>query len=148
MDWFDGRVRKRGWEGALRDAGLSPGLCLEGDWSPAWAYEAGLRLVEEGQVPQAIFAASDHTALGLIRALSESGLRVPEDVSVVGFDDSRRATESRPQLTTVHQEVASKGQEAVRALMAVMGPDRPDSVERILLPTSLVVRDSTAPPAA
>jgi DNA-binding LacI/PurR family transcriptional regulator len=64
MDWFDGRVRKRGWEAALRDAGLEPGLCIEGDWSPKWAYETGLRLAREGSVPQAIFAASDHTALG------------------------------------------------------------------------------------
>jgi DNA-binding LacI/PurR family transcriptional regulator len=73
---------------------------------------------------------------------------VPEDLSVVGFDDSRRATESRPQLTTVHQEVASKGQEAVRALMAIMGDNPPETAERILLPTSLVIRESTAPPPA
>ena len=83
-----------------------------------------------------------------MRVAESLGLRVPEDLSVVGFDDSRRATESRPQLTTVHQEVASKGTEAVRALMAIMGPNRPDSVERVVLPTSLVVRDSTAPPPA
>ena len=74
-DWFDARARKRGWEAALRDAGLTPGLYLEGDWTPRWAYETGLRLIEDDELPRAIFAASDHTALGLIRAVD--GTRTP-----------------------------------------------------------------------
>jgi DNA-binding LacI/PurR family transcriptional regulator len=98
--------------------------------------------------PTAILCFSDLIAIQTIQVAESLGLRVPEDLSVVGFDDSRRATESRPQLTTVHQEVASKGQEAVRALMAVMGDNPPETAERIFLPTSLVVRESTAPPPA
>ena len=105
-------------------------------------------LLDRPDRPTAVLCFSDAFAVQTIQVAESLGLRVPEDLSVVGFDDSRRATESRPQLTTVHQEVASKGQEAVRALMAVMGHNRPETAERILLPTSLVVRESTAPPPA
>lgn len=120
MDWFDGRVRKRGWEGAMRDASLPPGLCLEGDWSPGWAYRAGLRLVEEGAVPRAVFAASDHTALGLIRALAESGIRVPEDVSVVGYDDVEGSEFFRPPLTTVRQDFTALAHASFEVLLGAI----------------------------
>ncbi|WP_108251333.1 LacI family DNA-binding transcriptional regulator [Planctomonas deserti] len=142
MAWFDGRVRKAGWEAALRDAGLSPGLCLEGDWSPGWAYETGLRLVEEGRVPQAIFAASDHTALGLIRALSESGIRVPEDVSVVGFDDVEGSEFFLPPLTTVRQDFAALANASIEVLLgAIEGRE----VDRAPSAPTLVARASAAP---
>lgn len=142
MDWFDGRVRKRGWEGALSDAGLSPGLCLEGDWSPIWAYETGLRLVHEGKVPQAIFAASDHTALGLVRALSESGLRVPEDVSVVGYDDVEGSGFFLPPLTTVRQDFTALAHASIDVLLgAIEGHE----VDRAPSEPTLVTRQSTAP---
>lgn len=120
MEWFDGRVRKRGWEGALRDAGLEPGLCVEGDWSPAWAYRTGLRLVKEGTVPRAVFAASDHTALGLIRALSESGIRVPEDVSVVGYDDVEGSDFFLPPLTTVRQDFTALADASIEVLLGAI----------------------------
>ncbi|WP_082542876.1 LacI family DNA-binding transcriptional regulator [Microbacterium sp. Root53] len=119
-DWFDGRVRKRGWEGAMRDAGLEPGLCVEGDWSPGWAYRTGLQLVEEGAVPRAVFAASDHTALGLIRALSESGIRVPEDVSVVGFDDVEGSEFFLPPLTTVRQDFTALAHASIEVLLGAI----------------------------
>jgi DNA-binding LacI/PurR family transcriptional regulator len=91
---------------------------------------------------------SDAYAVGTIEVARSLGLRVPEDLSVVGFDDSPLALSSRPQLTTVHQELAGKGPAAVRALMAVMGTERPAEPEHVMLPTSLVVRESTAPPPA
>jgi len=123
-EWFDGRVRKRGWEGALHDAGLAPGLCVEGDWSPGWAYRTGLRLVKEGRVPQAVFAASDHTALGLIRALSESGIRVPEDVSIVGYDDVEGSEYFLPPLTTVRQDFTALAHASIEVLLgAIEGRD-------------------------
>jgi DNA-binding LacI/PurR family transcriptional regulator len=139
MDWFDGRVRRRGWEGALRDAGLTPGLLLEGDWSPGWAYRTGLDLVREGRVPQAIFAASDHTALGLIRAFTESGIRVPDDVSIVGYDDIEGSDFFVPPLTTVRQDFTALARASIDVLLgAIEGRevDRPPSV-----PT-LIARDS------
>lgn len=140
MDWFDGRVRKRGWEAALRDAGLEPGLCIEGDWSPRWAYEAGLRLVREGRIPQAIFAASDHTALGLIRAFAENGVRVPDDVSVVGFDDVEGSDFFLPPLTTVRQDFNALALMSTEVLLGAMeGRD----VDRTPIAPTLVVRASS-----
>lgn len=142
MEWFDGRVRKRGWEGALRDAGLSHGLCLEGDWSPGWAYRAGLQLVQEGRVPQAIFAASDHTALGLIRALSESGIRVPEDVSIVGYDDVEGSDFFLPPLTTIRQDFTALANASIEVLLgAIDGRE----VDRAPSEPTLVARNSAVP---
>jgi DNA-binding LacI/PurR family transcriptional regulator len=142
MDWFDGRVRKRGWEGALRDAGLPPGMCLEGDWSPAWAYETGLRLVQEENLPQAIFAASDHMALGLIRALYESGIRVPEDVSIVGYDDVEGSDFFVPPLTTVRQDFTALANASIEVLLgAIEGRE----VDRAPSVPTLVARKSAIP---
>jgi DNA-binding LacI/PurR family transcriptional regulator len=139
MDWFDGRVRKRGWEAALRGAGLSPGLCLEGDWSPHWAYETGLQLVREDRIPQAIFAASDHTALGLIRAFAENGVRVPDDVSVVGFDDIEGSDFFLPPLTTVRQDFTAL---ALMSMEVLIGAMEGQEVDRTPIAPTLVVRNS------
>ena len=141
MEWFDGRVRKRGWESALRDAGLPRGLYAKGDWSPGWAYETGLRLVREG-VPGAIFAASDHTALGLIRAFYENGIRVPDDVSVVGYDDIEGSGFFLPPLTTVRQHFAALARGSIDMLLSSIEGRKVDWTP--IAPT-LVVRDSTAP---
>jgi DNA-binding LacI/PurR family transcriptional regulator len=139
MEWFDGRVRKHGWEAALRTADLTPGVCLEGDWSPGWAYETGLRLAREGTLPQAIFAASDHTALGLIRALTESGVRVPEDVSVVGYDDIEGSDYFLPPLTTVRQDFTALAHASIDVLLgAIQGLQ----VDRAPIEPTLVVRES------
>jgi DNA-binding LacI/PurR family transcriptional regulator len=140
MDWFDGRVRKRGWEAALRDAGLEPGLCVEGDWSPRWAYETGLRLVREEKIPQAIFAASDHTALGLIRAFAENGVRVPEDVSIVGFDDIEGSDYFLPPLTTVRQDFNAL---ALMSMEVLLGAMEGRDVDRTPIAPTLVVRNSS-----
>lgn len=118
-EWFDGRVRKRGWEAALRDAGLTPGFYAEGDWSPRWAFETGLRLIREG-LPEAIFAASDHTALGLYRALAENKVRVPKDVSVVGYDDIEGSDYFAPPLTTVRQDFTGVARHAIELLLAAI----------------------------
>jgi DNA-binding LacI/PurR family transcriptional regulator len=140
MDWFDGRVRKRGWEAALREAGLKPGLCIEGDWSPGWAYETGLQLVREARIPEAIFAASDHTALGLIRAFAENSVRVPDDVSVVGFDDIEGSDYFLPPLTTVRQDFTALAHMSMEVLLGAMeGRD----VDRTPIAPTLVVRNSS-----
>jgi DNA-binding LacI/PurR family transcriptional regulator len=140
--------RMLGWSDVLDAAGIEP-LVREPRYRSWLSVEADARaLLDRPDRPTAILCFSDLIAVQTIQVAESLGLRVPADLSVVGFDDSRRATESRPQLTTVHQEVASKGQEAVRALMSVMGDNPPKTAERILLPTSLVVRESTAPPPA
>ena len=140
------RERMLGWTDVLDAAGIEPLVRAPHYRSWLSVEEDARDLLDRPDRPTAILCFSDLIAVQTIQVAQSLGLRVPEDLSVVGFDDSRRATESRPQLTTVHQEVAAKGQEAVRALMAVMGDNPPQTAERILLPTSLVVRDSTAAP--
>jgi DNA-binding LacI/PurR family transcriptional regulator len=141
------RERRLGWTEVLEGAGIDP-IVQEARHRPQLSVESMARdLLDRPDRPTAVLCFSDAFAIATIRAAESLGLRVPEDLSVVGYDDSPRAVGSRPPLTTVHQDVASKGHEAVRALMEVMGDRPPETVERILLPTSLVVRDSTAPPA-
>lgn len=142
LEWFDAQSRRSGWESALRDAGLEPGLYLEGDWSPRWAYETGLRLVDEGKLPHAVFAVSDHTALGLVRAVTEKGLRVPDDVSVVGFDDVEGSDYFRPPLTTVRQDFPALARASLEVLLAAI--EGREAV-RTPSPPTLIVRDSAAP---
>ncbi|MCP9994843.1 substrate-binding domain-containing protein [Streptomyces werraensis] len=93
----------------------------------------------------AVFAANDQMALGLLRALHEHGRRVPEDVSVVGFDDIPEASSFLPPLTTLHQDFAEVGRLCVQAVLRKMrqeGPERGTT----LVPARLVLRESTAPP--
>jgi DNA-binding LacI/PurR family transcriptional regulator len=145
MDWFDGRVRKRGWEAALKAAHLPRGLCLSGDWSPGWAYQTGLDLVKRrDELPQAIFAASDHTALGLIRAFAENAVRVPDDVSIVGFDDLEGSDYFLPPLTTVRQDFHAL---ALGSINVLIGSIEGRDVDRTPSPPTLVVRDSAIPAA-
>ena len=117
---------------------------LHGDWSPASGYSNGVIL---GRIPEvtAVFVASDEMAFGVIRALSDLGRRVPEDISVIGVNDIDLAAYFFPQLTTVAQPFARMGELAVSHLMRhidnpVAGGD-PERIE----PT-LVVRASTASP--
>lgn len=141
MDWFDGRVRKRGWEAEMWSAGLEPRTCLIGNWTPKWAYQTGLRFVAEG-IPGAIFAASDHTALGLFRAFAENGVKVPGDVSVVGFDDIEGAEYFYPPLTTIRQNFAALARRSI-ALLLRAGED-PDVDLTPIVPV-LKIRSSTGP---
>lgn len=140
--WFDGQARKSGWEAALRAAGLPLGWYTEGDWSTTWAYQTGLQLVQDG-VPEAIVAASDHTALGLIRAFAENGICVPRDVSIVGFDDIEGCDVFLPPLTTVRQDFPALASASIEVLLgAIRGQD----IDRTPMTPTLVVRSSTTHP--
>ena len=92
----------------------------------------------------AVFASNDYSAFGAMEALREAGLRVPEDVSVVGFDDMPPAALARPPLTTVQQPVADMGQTAVRLLLDELAGH--PVAQYVVLPTTLVIRGSTGPP--
>jgi LacI family transcriptional regulator len=95
--------------------------------------------------PTAVLAANDETAAGILQVAQELGLRVPEDVSVVGFDDTPFAQVLSPRLSTVRQPLEQMAAEAVNMLMAWMERrERPDDEERTF-PTELVLRESTAP---
>jgi DNA-binding LacI/PurR family transcriptional regulator len=120
-----------------------PPLRWGGDWTARSGYQAGVSLARDPDAT-AIFAANDQMAVGVIAALRDAGRRVPEDVSVVGFDDLPEAPYLSPPLTTVRQDFAELGTRAMGLLERVLGgEDRPSAD---LVPTALVVRTSTAPP--
>jgi LacI family transcriptional regulator len=97
-------------------------------------------------MPQAIFCANDGIATSCMEALAQAGLRVPEDVSVAGFDDTLQARTSLPQLTTVRQPLRAMGARAVEALLAHIGQSVEDS-EPIVFPTEVIIRASVCPPS-
>lgn len=139
---FAASERERGWRDALAAAGATPPPVIRGDWSAEAGHAAGTALASDPAVT-AVFSANDQMALGLVRALSEAGRHVPDDVSVVGFDDLPDAANYRPPLTTVHQDFDALGERAVDAL--VHSIERTDRPGYAIVPTRLVVRASTAP---
>jgi DNA-binding LacI/PurR family transcriptional regulator len=128
---------------ALRAAGIEPDAALQYDaiTTEEAGCEAARRLVESGAAFDAIFAGSDLIAIGALRALAEAGLRVPEDVAVVGFDDIPAASLANPPLTTIMQDIRGGGERLVETLLAqIAGRPGPDA----RLPTRLIVRESSA----
>ena len=144
MGWAESHARRDGWRAELEHQGRRvPPLRWGGDWSAASGYLTGRSLAREADVT-AVFVANDQMALGFLRALREEGRRVPEDVSVVGFDDLPEARYFLPALTTVRQDFGELGRRVMDILGRVLGGEEHPSVD--LVPTTLVVRDSTAPP--
>jgi DNA-binding LacI/PurR family transcriptional regulator len=138
---FAAAERERGWRRALAQAGASAPPVARGDWTSASGFAAASGLLDAGAT--AVFAANDQMALGLLRAVAESGRAVPRDVSVVGFDDVADAADYRPPLTTVHQDFDMLGFRAVAALVEGIEAGAAAGFETV--PTRLVVRASTAP---
>ncbi|MFK3677902.1 LacI family DNA-binding transcriptional regulator [Microbacterium sp. NPDC090218] len=138
-DSFAAGERERGWRETLIDAGILPPSVVRGDWSAESGYAAGAELIPAS----AVFCANDQMALGLLRALAESGRRVPEDVSVIGFDDVPEAANYRPPLTTIRQDFAALAHRAVSALVDAI-ESAPEAESAAVIPTELVERVSTA----
>ena len=133
--------RERGWRAALAGTGTVAPAPLRGDWTAASGYEAAARVPADAT---AVFAANDQMALGLLRALADSGRRVPEDISVVGFDDVRDAADYRPPLTTVRQDFDALGARAVDVLVSRI--ETPATPALVTIPAELVVRASSGRP--
>jgi DNA-binding LacI/PurR family transcriptional regulator len=140
-NWLEAAGRVQGWREALDAAGASaPELMPTGDWSPASGYRAGLALAGRPEVT-AVFVANDQMAVGLLRAMQEQGRRVPEDVSVVGFDDIPEAAYLNPPLTTVHQPFDEVGRRSLQLLMDQIGAGMRIQRRDIVRP-ELIVRGS------
>lgn len=131
--------RIQGFREALADAGLAPLAEEAGDYSEQSGAEAVRRLLEGGQ-PDAIFVASDLMARGALRALRDAGIRVPEDVAIVGFDDSPVAVSTDPQLTTIRQPMYEQGERMAGVLLSLLSGGTPEHAT--ILSTQLIVRDS------
>ncbi|MFD0685968.1 LacI family DNA-binding transcriptional regulator [Actinomadura fibrosa] len=145
--WVGARTRAGGWRATLAAEGREIPEVLQGDWSARSGYELGRRIARDPSVT-AVFAASDTMALGLLRALDEAGRRVPEEVSVVGFDDVPESSYFSPPLTTVRQDFGEVGR---RAFMLMLDSIAPPGFGRCrgrdLVEPELVVRESTGTPS-
>ncbi|MFD8597180.1 LacI family DNA-binding transcriptional regulator [Kitasatospora sp. NPDC059646] len=141
--WLESQDRREGWHRTLEAAGAPAPAVETGDWSARSGYEAGQRIAALADVT-AVFCANDHMALGLLRALHEAGRSVPEDISVVGFDDIPEAAYFIPPLTTVRQDFGELGRRALELLVAELGgTTRPTA--RVRITPEMVLRHSTGP---
>ena len=147
-EWLATEERRRGYHAALASAGILPSssLEIEADFEITGGARAAMSLLlDRPEPPTAVFAFNDNLAIGTIQAARAHGLRVPEDLSVVGFDDSEHASLITPALTTVRQPLAEMGRTAVNLLRRLIDGQRVETLH-VELGTRLVVRDSTAPP--
>jgi DNA-binding LacI/PurR family transcriptional regulator len=140
-EFYDGRARIRGWRLEMKDAGLKVREPLIGDWSPDSGYHLGRELIRQG-LPDAVFAGNDQMALGFMQALAELGYSVPQDVSIVGFDDIEGSAFFRPPLTTVRQDFGALGLLCMDILTAAIEGRAPQDIAHIA--PQLIVRASSA----
>jgi LacI family transcriptional regulator len=147
--WTATEERLEGYKAALAAAGLPflPELVVEGQFNAESGYAAGRELLELPDRPTAIFASNDNMAAGALRAALGRGLRVPDELSVVGFDDTELARILAPRLTTVRQPLAELGRTAVSLLNRLIEGQRIEAL-RVELSTRLIVRESTGPAPA
>ncbi len=146
-DLVSAQLREQGYREALVAAGIpfDPELVRVGGYRAAETTDAARELLSRSDRPTAVFAANDLSAIRVLEIARELGLRVPEDLSVVGFDNVPEAANAVPALTTVAQPLHQMGAEAVRLLLGLLAGGTTE--DHLLLPASLVVRASTAPPA-
>ncbi len=147
LRWHDAMLRHETWLATLRAGGIAPGPSVESDWTAAGGHAAAQWLLGSGAAFTALFVGNDQMALGAIRALRDAGLRVPQDVSVVGFDDVPEAAFFEPPLTTVRQDFVALGEETVDYLTTLIRSPNAAPQRRMLYP-SFVVRSSTTEPPA
>jgi len=160
--FLDAEERIEGWRAALQATGARHPPVLRGDWSARSGYEIGHLLVDTPEVT-AVFSANDQMALGLLRAFAERGRSVPEEISVVGFDDIPEAAYFRPPLTTVRQDFGELGRRALHLLIDGIAGDQaaaraqgttvnsgtygiPTARPALPIAPELIVRSSAAPP--
>ena len=145
-DWQEAVDRTVGWRATLEAAGIEPPAPLQGDWSPLSGYRAGQELAGwVGRGLTAVFVANDQMALGVLRALREAGVRTPQDVAVVGFDDIPESEFFAPPLTTVRQDFAVVGKRSISLLLDLIEGRSPSDDQGVLIEPQLVVRASTFP---
>jgi len=147
-DLESSRLREEGFRTAMASAGLpvDPDLVRVGGYRREGADRPAHELLELPDPPTAVFAANDLMAIATIDAARDVGLRVPQDLSVIGFDDVPEAVAATPPLTTVAQPIQQMGAEAVALLVRLIAGAEVDT-DHVRLPTRLVERGSTAPPA-
>ncbi len=141
------QMRLAGYQRALAEFSVQgvPGRVLESDFSGPGGYQAAGLLLDAGQRPTAIFAANDMIGMGVLRAAAERGIRVPNELSVIGFDDIQLCRYVYPALTTVGQSIRQLGEQAAERLLARIGAKVSQDVVQQIVAPSIVLRESTAP---
>ncbi len=143
-NWFDARARLAGWRAELEAAGLEVPEPIEGGWDATQGYAAAQRLLSGPTMPTAVFTANDLLALGMMRAFHEAGVRMPDDVAIVGYDDISGSDFYEPPLTTVRQPFQEVGHQVMEALLTALDGGSP---EPGLSRPELIVRASSGAPA-
>ena len=148
LDWNSARDRQDGYIQALEANGIStdPELIVEASWLHRDGYLSMKRLLDKKLPFTAVFAQNDRLARGAISALHEVGLRVPEDISIIGYDDIPEAEFSDPPLTTIRQPMRTIGEAATRLLIQMI-ENRETTSTQVLFDTELIVRSSCTHPA-
>jgi LacI family transcriptional regulator len=147
--WWEVRQRKRGWQQALEDFGLSVEnyQMVEGDWSSASGEKAFREILDQYPKMEAVFACNDQMALGVMQAAHRAGRRVPEDLAVIGFDDTPESPYFWPPLSTIKQPLVELGGRAVQELVKMIDAEwQGDQVikpEAFLLTPELIIRESS-----
>jgi len=139
----DGQLRFRGFARAMKHFGvdLEKRLIIIGDFTEQSGYAAALTLLSQNQLPEAVFAANDEMAIGVLRAVTERSIRVPNDIALVGFDDIRLTQYTTPALTTVHQPMYELGTVATQILFRALAGE--ETIAPVLLETRVVIRASS-----
>lgn len=141
--YLSSRERKRGFLQALMEKGLTPYILETCEFSVEGGFQKVTKWIEAGTIPTAIFAADDFIALGAFNALLNAGLRVPEDVSLIGYDDQVFSSELHPRLSTVEQPAYEMGKQGVDLLVGMINGNEVKET-KIKLASKLIARESTA----
>jgi LacI family transcriptional regulator len=143
MDLGCSQERLNGFKTAMQkhSVPVTPEWVLEGDFEQSAGYDGASKLMSLSNRPTAIFASNDMMAFGVMNAVRDMGLKIPGDISVIGFDDVFQASQTMPGLTTIHQPLEQMGREATRLLVEMMA-EREIKPGKVDLPTRLILRDS------
>jgi DNA-binding LacI/PurR family transcriptional regulator len=146
LESVSARLRYEGWLCGLASHGLEPFAVLHGDWSSASGYQLAMSLLNQPQRPTAILVANDQMALGVLRAAHQSAISVPEQLSVVGYDDTEDSAYFQPPLTTIAQDFRLSGRESVNRMVQMLQNPQQATPDSLLLNTTLMLRDTTSAP--
>jgi len=146
LESVSARLRYEGWLTGLTAHQLEAFSVLHGDWSSASGYQLALNLLNPPQRPTAILVANDQMALGVLRAAHQLGVTVPQQLSVVGYDDTEDSAYFQPPLTTIAQDFRLSGRESVNRMVQMLQHPQQTSPGSLLLNTTLMLRQTTSSP--
>lgn len=146
LESVSARLRYQGWLSGLDERRLAPFSVMHGDWSSASGYQLALKLLNQPMRPTAVLVANDQMALGVLRAAHQCGIAVPQQLSVVGYDDTEDSAYFQPPLTTIAQDFRLSGRESVTRLVQMLENPLQTAPASLLLNTTLMQRQTTSPP--